>query len=140
MSLCKGTKCKMRNECANYFVNLPPRHYQTIDWSVYGSASIGVNGIEEHWYCGDLSDGYPLFEEVDYNKFPLRFNVFIIQAKDTNEEYKNCRYHAGGGVMIEDIKGALFHSSRDLADAELELFDEPDGFEVKELYVKMRMK
>lgn len=70
----------------------------------------------------------------------LKFSTFIIQAKDTNEEYKDCKYHAGYGVMVEDVKGSLFHTSKKQAEIELSYFDEPDEFEIKEFSVQLRMK
>ena len=70
----------------------------------------------------------------------LKFSTFIIQAKETNEEYKNCKYHAGYGVMVEDVKDALFHTSKKQAEMELSYFDEPDEFEIIEILVCLRTK
>lgn len=135
---CEGSQCKKRNECAKYWMNLPPGEYQTIDWSTHGSYSITDDNVEQKWDCGDLSNGYPLFEKS--NNITFRFNIFIIQAKETNGEYKECKYHAGDGVMVEDVKDSLFHTSKKQAEMELSYFDEPDEFEIKEFSVQLRMK
>lgn len=135
---CEGNQCKKRNECANYWANLPPGDYQFIDWSTNGSCSYTDGKIDQWWDCGDLSDGYPLFEKT--NNVTFHFNTFIIQAKDINEECKDCRYYAGDGVMVEDIKDALFHISKKQAEIELSYFDEPDEFEIIEFLVHLRTK
>lgn len=93
-------------------------------------------------YINDIAypTGINFYEELEIDGNHFKFNAFIIQAKDTNEGYKDCRYHAGDGVMVEDVKDALFHTSKKQAEMELSYFDEPDEFEIKEFSVCLRMK
>lgn len=134
-SLCGGSKCSKRGRCRKWAENCHEEgDFQYLDWSTMGYGSAGVNA-DEGWYCGDLSDGYPMYEEMNKNELPLRFEVFVIQAKDENEECKHYKYHAGYGVMVGDIKDALFHLVEKEAKEELSKFDEPEEFEIRKLHV-----
>ena len=67
MSVCSASNCSKREQCAKYIGNYKSNNTeQVIDWSQYGSGSIGIdkNGntyCESRYSCGDLSDRYPMF-------------------------------------------------------------------------------
>lgn len=71
---CAGKNCSKREQCANYIVNYNSnKTEQVIDWSRYGWGRIGIDAdgnaySEDHYDCGDLSDKYPMFQELQYDK------------------------------------------------------------------------
>ena len=73
MSACGGTRCEKRDQCARYVANRESGVMeQYIDWSEYGSGSMGIDEhgntfCEHHWDCGDFSDGYPMFQQRELN-------------------------------------------------------------------------
>ena len=74
MSVCDARNCSKREQCANYIGNYKSnKTEQVIDWSLYGYGSIGIDKdgntyCENHYDCGDLSVGYPMFQELQYDK------------------------------------------------------------------------
>lgn len=78
MAVCGGSRCAKRDRCKNYEGNYFKCHEgsgvrEYIDWSQYGSGSLGIDKdgntySEEMWYCGDFSDGYPMFELCNNGK------------------------------------------------------------------------
>lgn len=74
MSVCSASNCSKREQCANYIGNYKSNKVeQVIDWSQYGLCSIRIDPdsntyCDNHYECGDLSDGYPIFQELQYNK------------------------------------------------------------------------
>lgn len=67
---CPGEYCSRRDKCAKH---VPDGIQQLEDWSTQGTFAAGrlsengefVNVIEGYYYCGDLSNGYPMFEEKE---------------------------------------------------------------------------
>ena len=74
MSVCSASNCSKREQCANYIGNYKSnKTEQVIDWSLYGYGSIGIykdgnTYCENHHDCGDLSVGYPMFQELQHDK------------------------------------------------------------------------
>lgn len=78
MAVCGGSRCSKRDKCKNYEGNFFKCHEtsgveQYIDWSQHGFGSISIDAdgniyCDNHHECGDLSDGYPMFQELQYNK------------------------------------------------------------------------
>lgn len=91
MAVCGGSRCSKRDKCKNYEGNFFKCHEtsgveQYIDWSQYGSGSLGIdkdgNTYSEYtWDCGDLSKNYPMFELYDDGKLDygeLRKEIYKI--------------------------------------------------------------
>lgn len=74
MSICSASNCSKREQCSNYIGNCKNNKVeQVIDWSQHGFGSISIDAdgntyCDNHYECGDLSDGYPIFQELQYNK------------------------------------------------------------------------
>ena len=74
MSICSASNCSKREQCSNYIGNCKNNKVeQVIDLSQYGFGSISIDAdgntyCDNHHECGDLSDGYPIFQELQYNK------------------------------------------------------------------------
>lgn len=74
--ICPGSQCKMRNQCRyfkeNYWSwNDNSKWAQVEDWSVQGTIigytdpATGETEYEEEHWCGDLSENYPYFKEME---------------------------------------------------------------------------
>ena len=81
MGVCGGKHCDKRRQCKNYKDNYFKYHNknwtQYIDWSTYGSGSIGIDGngntfCHETYDCGDFSITYPFFDEIEIDHERLK--------------------------------------------------------------------
>lgn len=81
MAVCGGSHCSKRKQCKNYESNYfrynDSSWVQYIDWSTYGSSSIGAdeNGrvfIHEKYSCGDFSETYHFFDEIEIDHGKLK--------------------------------------------------------------------
>lgn len=67
---CPGECCSRRDKCAKH---VPDGIQQLEDWSTQGTFVAGslskdgkfVNVNAGYFYCGDLSNGYPMFKEKE---------------------------------------------------------------------------
>ena len=135
MIVCEGSNCSKCERCRRWLYNARNVDItQCIDFSTTGLGTIGIDGCCERWDCGDLSRGYPLYEEMDKNELPLRTTIFIIQAKDEDEK---CRFYSGSGELTERIVDSLFFSSLNLAEDAIAEFDEPENFEIRGIHITL---
>lgn len=68
-------------------------------------------------------------EEKENNFFDLE--LYVIQSVD---EYE---YHMGDGNMTDDITKAEFYADEELAQKELDEYDEPEEFEIRKVVVSI---
>lgn len=69
--------------------------------------------------------------EEEKEKNSLDLEVYVIQSVD------ECEYHMGDGNMTEDVTKAEFYADEELAQKELNEFDEPDDFEIRKVVVSI---
>ena len=74
--ICPATRCSKKKQCkyyeGNYWIwNDNTKWAQVEDWSVQGSCNMYNDPntkeliIEEEHWCGDLSENYPMFKEME---------------------------------------------------------------------------
>lgn len=84
-TLCCSNVCEKRTECKKHSMNNEGMHYVE-DFYYFGSGSIGVDGIKENWWCGELGD-YEMFRPI----------------KLTQEEFVELHCHNCGSQRCEGI-------------------------------------
>lgn len=71
-----------------------------------------------------------IIEEEKENNL-LDLEVYVIQSVD------ECEYHMGDGNMTDDVTKAEFYENEELAQKELDKFDELEEFEIKKIVVSI---
>jgi hypothetical protein len=98
---CEAKNCAMCTRCAKWVGNMPIGTYQSCDLSTMGGGQTNSLLCNYHYYCGDNSKGYPMFEDIKKEeKTTVTFYKSIWENRLNVNEFDETTVYVKGQIIL----------------------------------------